>query len=125
MNRVLAYGLALIVIGSSALSAASAADLGLITGSEGGTYYRFGLDLKRLLKAEGINLTVLPSKGSVENIFAVYQRPGVDMGIVQSDVLDFVGEMSSLASIAKSLRMVFPLYDEDVHVVGRKDIGSF
>ena len=128
MKKVIAQCIALLVICSYAISAASATELGLITGGEGGTYHRFGLDLKKLVKADGINLTVLPSKGSVENIFAVYQRPGADLGIVQSDVLAFVGELPSntaLTHIARSIRVVFPLYDEEVHVIGRQEIRSF
>src|SRR5207249_825914 len=50
-------------------------EVGLITGGERGTYYQFGLDLQKLVRQSGINLTVYPSKGSVENIYAVYQRP--------------------------------------------------
>ena len=34
-------------------TAASAAELGLITGSENGTYYQFGVDLKRLVRPAG------------------------------------------------------------------------
>lgn len=54
----------------------------MIAGSEKGTYYQFGLNLH-------------PSKGSVENVFAVYQRPGVQTGIVQSDVLAFVARVQT------------------------------
>jgi len=128
VTKVIAQCVALLVICMYAISAASALELGLITGGEGGGYHRFGLDLKRLVKADGIDLTVLPSKGSVENIFAVYQRPGVDMGIVHSDVLAFVGELPSnaaLTHIARSIRVVFPLYDEEVHVIARREIRSF
>jgi hypothetical protein len=53
--------------------------MGLITGGEKGTYYQFGLDLQKLVKPAGINLTVYPSKGSIENVFAVYQRPGFSL----------------------------------------------
>jgi TRAP transporter TAXI family solute receptor len=105
-----------------------AEDMGLITGSEKGTYYQFGLDLQKLSKAAGINLTVHPSKGSVENIFAVYQRPGVQMGIVQSDVLAFVARLQNdpvLTRIAKKTKMVFPLYNEEVHLVGKRGINEF
>ena len=103
-------------------------DVGLITGGERGTYYQFGLDLQRMMKPQGFNLTVYPSKGSVDNIFAVYQRPGVQMGIVQSDVLAFVSRVETdplLRLIAKKTKMVFPLYNEEVHLVGRRDIGTF
>jgi TRAP transporter TAXI family solute receptor len=103
-------------------------DMGLITGSEKGTYYQFGLDLQKLAKPTGVNLAVYPSKGSVENIFAVYQRPGVQMGIVQSDVLAFVARLQNdpvLTRIAKKTKMVFPLYNEEVHLLGRRGIAEF
>ncbi len=106
----------------------SGADLGLITGSERGTYYQFGLNLQTLLKAQGIDLAVHPSKGSVENIYAVYQRPGVQMGIVQADVLAFVGRVQTdpvLKRIASKTRMVFPLYNEEIHLLGRREITDF
>ena len=105
-----------------------AQDMGLVTGSEKGTYYQFGLDVQKLVKPTGVNLAVYPSKGSVENIFAVYQRPGVQMGIVQADVLAFVGRLQSdpvLTRIAKKTKMVFPLYNEEVHLVGKREISEF
>ncbi len=110
------------------VAAALAADLGVITGSEKGTYYQFGLNLQALTKTNGINMSVYPSKGSVENIYAVYQRPGVQVGIVQSDVLAFVARVQTdqtLQRIAKKIKMVFPLYNEEVHLLARKGIGSF
>jgi uncharacterized protein len=106
----------------------AADDVGLITGGEKGTYYRFGLDLQRLMKPHGFTLAVHPSRGSVENVYAVYQRPGVQLGIVQSDVLAFVSRVETdpvLKLIAKKTKMVFPLYNEEIHLVGRRDIGSF
>jgi uncharacterized protein len=110
------------------VSAALAQDFGVITGGEKGTYYQFGLDLQKLAKQNGVNLAVHPSKGSVENLYAVYQRPGVQMGIVQSDVLAFVARVQTeptLQRVARKTRMVFPLYNEEVHVIGRKDIANF
>jgi hypothetical protein len=107
---------------------ASATDLGLITGGEGGTYYQIGQDLKRLLRPRGINVTVHPSKGAVDNIYAVYQRPGVQLAIVQSDVLAFVADRQSnpaIARIAEGIRLVFPLFDEEVHVLARREVASF
>jgi uncharacterized protein len=105
-----------------------AADMGIVTGGEKGTYYQFGLNLQRLVKPHGINLNVATSRGSVENVFAVYQRPNTQLGIVQSDVLAFVARVETdpvLQRIAKKIRMVFPLYNEEVHILGRKDITDF
>jgi TRAP transporter TAXI family solute receptor len=124
-------GVGLLVVLSCLLIGAGpsfAQDMGVITGSDKGTYYQFGLDLQKLVKTSGINLTVHPSKGSVENIFAVYQRPGVQLGIVQSDVLAFVARLQNdpvLTRIAKKTKMVFPLYNEEVHLVGKRGIAEF
>ena len=125
MLSVLAFGL-LIVLTLPGTS--RAADLGLITGSERGTYYQFGLNLQTLVKPHGIDLTVHTSRGSVENIYAVYQKPGVQMGIVQADVLAFVSRIQTdpvLKRIASKTKMVFPLYNEEVHMLGRREITDF
>jgi uncharacterized protein len=99
-----------------------AADIGIITGSDRGTYYQFGLNLQKLMKSHGHNVTVSTSKGSVENVFAVYQKPATQLGIVQSDVLAFVARVETdptLKRIAKKIKMVFPLYNEEIHILGR------
>jgi TRAP transporter TAXI family solute receptor len=50
------------------------------------------------------------------------------MGIVQSDVLAFVARLQNdpvLTRIAKKTKMVFPLYNEEVHVIGKRGIAEF
>jgi TRAP transporter TAXI family solute receptor len=116
------------VILLAGVTAAATTELGLITGGEGGTYYQIGQDLKRLLKPRGIELAVHPSNGAVDNIYAVSQRPAVQLAIVQSDVLAFVAEQPSnptLARIARGIRLVFPLFDEEVHVLARRELDTF
>jgi TRAP transporter TAXI family solute receptor len=128
VKRIIALSVSILLIGFSAANAASTTDLGLITGGERGTYHQFGLDLQRLVKPAGINLRVFPSKGSVQNMEALHQKPGIQLGIVQSDVLAFVAGLQStpaLAQLARSTRMVFPLHNEDVHVLGRHGIADF
>lgn len=127
-RNVLAAAVVALALGVVVPERLFAAELGLITGSEKGTYYQFGLNLQALVRSKGIDLSVHPSKGSVENIFAVYQRPGVQLGIVQADVLAFVSKVQtdpSLKRIAKKTKLVFPLYNEEVHLVGRKEILTF
>ncbi len=128
MSKRLAVGLMAVAVLSLLATVAGAADLGLITGGERGTYYQFGLNLQRLVKPGGTNLSVFNSKGSIENIYAVYQRPNTQMGIVQSDVLAFVSRVQAdpvLTRIARKTRMVFPLYNEEIHVLGRRGITDF
>jgi uncharacterized protein len=116
----------LVIVGLVAGS--EGAELGVITGSEQGTYYQFGLNLQRLVKSHGIDLSVYPSKGSIDNLYAVYQRPATQLGIVQADVLAFVTRLQSdpvLSQIVKKTKMVFPLYNEEVHLLARGDLMSF
>ena len=128
MKTAIACALVLVMLLGWTSPPAAVEDMGLITGSDKGTYYQFGLDLQKLVKPAGINLTVYPSKGSIENVYAVYQRPGIPMGIVQSDVLAFVARVQTdpvLQRIAKKTKMVFPLYNEEIHLLGKKGIADF
>ena len=125
---IIQSSLAILMLLVAASLCPAAEDMGIITGGDKGTYYQFGLDLQKLTKPTGVNLTVHTSKGSIENVFAVYQRPGVQMGIVQSDVLAFVSRVQSdpvLTRIAKKTRMVFPLYNEEVHLLGKRGHPRF
>src|SRR5262249_10563409 len=95
MNGWRSYLLLIVALLSLIPAVALGADVGIITGSEKGTYYQFGLNLQALGKVNGFSVNVFPSKGSVENVYAVYERPGVPLGIVQSDVLAFVARVQT------------------------------
>jgi uncharacterized protein len=107
--------------------AAKAMELSIITGSNTGTYFQIGRDISRLAAPHGIDLQVIPSAGSLENVHAVFSRPNTQLGIVQSDVLTYISAYSNdaqLKRIARSVRSVFPLYNEEVHILARKSIAS-
>lgn len=118
----------LAAVGAAAfVSPALAMNLGLITGPPTGTGYQCGLDLQELMKSQGVDVAVHPSAGSVENIYAVYQRAGVHLGIVQSDVLALVAKVRTnpaLRRIAQKIKVVYPLYDEEIHLLGKDTLQS-
>jgi TRAP transporter TAXI family solute receptor len=127
MRKLFVSILASVVILVTA-SVCFAQDMGIITGNKRGTYYQFGLNLAQLVKSRNIKLNVLDSAGSVQNVYAVYKAPGVQLGIVQSDVLAFITKIqtdATLARIAGKIRMVFPLYNEEVHLLGQQGIIDF
>ena len=102
--------------------------LGLITGDSKSTAYRIGEDIRDLVAPYGIDLNVTASHGDVENVVAVYQRPGNHLGLVASDVLAFVAKADTdprLKLIANKIKWVFPLYDQDVHLIGSAQIKTF
>ncbi len=111
----------------SALSA-EPIQMGIMTGGPKGTYYQFGLNIQQLVETNGFELRVDNSNGSVENIYSVYQKPETQLGVVQSDVLAFVSQVQTnpvLKRIAQKTKMVFPLYNEEIHLLGKKDINDF
>jgi len=72
-------------------------------------------------RTERIYLDVLESAGSIQNVFDVRKKRGVQLGIVQSDVLEYIRDISDdreLKVIATKLAAVYPLYKEEVHVLG-------
>lgn len=108
-----------------ALSMANA-DFKIVTASERGTYIQIGRDLAKFVApSANINLEVLPSKGSAENVQRLRYEPGVKLALVQSDVyqafLDQAATNSQAGRLIKPLRAVMPLYNEEIYFVARAD----
>jgi len=110
--------LAVIVL---AMSLSAAPQMGIVTGNVTGTYIKIGEDIKKIAEPSHISLQVFESAGSIQNVFDVRRKRGIQLGIVQSDVLDYIRDISDdneLKTIAAKLAAVYPLYKEEVHVLG-------
>jgi uncharacterized protein len=104
-----------------AMSLSAAPQMGIVTGNVTGTYIKIGEDIKKIAEPSHISLQVFESAGSIQNVFDVRRKRGVQLGIVQSDVLDYIRDISDdneLKAIAAKLAAVYPLYKEEVHVLG-------
>jgi TRAP transporter TAXI family solute receptor len=102
--------------------------VGLVTGPKTGTYYAFGKDIADILQASGQSVMVKPTSGSIENIKRMVQSgENAGLGIVQSDVLSFLKRSDNPNSkrVASKLRLVFPFYKEEIHVLADKGVASF
>lgn len=100
----------------------------VMTGGATGTYIQFGRDMARLMAECGQTLNVVESAGSLENFMAVRKRGNTQFGIVQNDVLEYLKTYSAndpdVARAIFGVRIAFPLYDEEVHLLARSDINS-
>jgi hypothetical protein len=105
---------------------AAAIERNIMTGGPKGTYIQIGRDLSAIAAECGQDLKVQESAGSLENLVAVKNRLFTQFGIVQSDVLEYVRTYSQVdADLRRALwgvRIMFPLYDEEIHVLARRDI---
>lgn len=123
--------LALAVFASFAATSARAVDSfekNIMTGGPKGTYIRIGRDIAALGEKCGMKLNVLESAGSLENFIGVRQRKSTQFGIVQSDVLEYLKTYEAndpeIQQAVKGVRIMFPLYNEEVHLIARKEIAS-
>jgi TRAP transporter TAXI family solute receptor len=123
----LAAILCAIVFAASASTTSAAASFKIVTGPERGTYIQIGRDLARFVAADAdIDLEVLPSASSAENVRRLRHEPGVKFALVQSDVykafLDRAAAGNSeAATLIRPLRVVIPLYAEELYFIVRAD----
>jgi TRAP transporter TAXI family solute receptor len=103
---------------------ANAGTVGIISGGPDGTYVRIAADLAAVLD-DGDALRVLPilGKGSLQNIADILVLRGVDVGIVQSDVLVYARRERLLPGVDSLIQYIAKLYDEEVHVLARADVA--
>jgi TRAP transporter TAXI family solute receptor len=99
----------------------------IVTASERGTYIQIGRDLARYVAPQAdIDLEVLPSAGSAENVRRLRFEPGVKFALVQSDVYQaFLDAAASgradAENLIRPLRVILPLYGEEIYFVVRSD----
>ena len=100
--------------------------IGMPTGSSGGTYFPMGSDIASLAAKQGLDINVKTSAGSLDNIRRMAGSENAGISIVQSDVIDYLSKNPSKInkSVLQSLKLVFPLYNEEVHLLARKEITS-
>ncbi len=102
----------------------NAGTVGIVSGGINGTYIRIAAELAAVLDNDD-TLRVLPlvGKGSVQNIADILFLKGVDIGIVQSDVLAYIKRERLYPGADKSIQYITKLYNEEVHILAGKGIA--
>jgi TRAP-type uncharacterized transport system substrate-binding protein len=102
-----------------------AVELRLMTGPKTGTYYQIGQETSLATEPSGVQLQVLPSQGSWENIVALFNSD-TEFAIFQIDAFARAAEnlyRNTGVSINEDIHVVMPLFSEEVHVIKAKDKG--
>ena len=105
-----------LMLGMLPTAALARAEFKIVTASERGTYIQIGRDLARFVaEPADINLEVLPSKGSADNVARLRDEPGVKFALVQSDVYQaFIDQAASGNRSAG--RIIRPLRDKKLSI---------
>ena len=100
----------------------------ILTGGPTGTYIKIGQDIAEIGAQCGLTLNVLESAGSLENFIGVRNKRNTQFGIVQSDVLEYLKTYEAndpeVQEAVRGVRIMFPLYNEEVHLLAKKEIAS-
>jgi TRAP transporter TAXI family solute receptor len=107
----------------------NAAAVGVISGGIHGTDIRIAADLAAVLDDTGAGdegLHVLPvlGDGSIQNLSDMMHLPGIDIGIVQSDVLAYARREQRYSILTRQLRYVARLYNQEFHLLAGRGIRS-
>ncbi len=110
---------------NSLAARANAGTIGIVTGGIDGTYVRIAADLAAVLDdGDALRILTILGRGSLQNISDILVLRGVDVGIVQSDVLAFARRQRLLPGLDSLIQYVAKLYDEEVHIVAAPGIAS-
>ncbi len=102
---------------------ANAGTVGIVAGGVDGTYIRIAADLAAVLDdGDRLRVIAMLGRGSVQNIADIMVLRGVDLGIVQSDVLAYARRERLFPSVERLIQYICKLYDEEVHILAAPGI---
>lgn len=99
--------------------------VGVIAGGIGGTYIRIATDLASVLdEGERLRILAMAGKGSQQNITDLLYLRGVDVAIVQSDILTYARAKQKQNKLYGRISYITKLYNEEFHLVTRKGVKN-
>ncbi|WP_337875245.1 TAXI family TRAP transporter solute-binding subunit [Elioraea sp.] len=110
---------------SSLTAQANQGTVGIMAGGVDGTYIRIAADLMNVLdEGDRMRVVAMLGRGSVQNLRDIVLLRGIDIGIVQSDVLAYAKREGLLPGIDRLVQYITKLYDEEIHLLAREEVRS-
>ncbi len=100
--------------------------VGFLSGDIDSTDLRAATDLATVVDGGDRDLRILPLVGNdaIQNAKDLAVTRGVDVAIIQADVLAYLKRDPFFPGLENYLQYVTKLYDEEVHVLARKDVTA-
>jgi TRAP transporter TAXI family solute receptor len=96
----------------------------IITGGVNGTYIRIAADMSSVLDTDNLRILPIVGKGSIQNINDLLYLKGVDMAILQSDVLEYLKRQGIYQNMEKRIYYIAKLYNEEFHLLANPGIKN-
>jgi uncharacterized protein len=82
------------------------------------------VDLGEVIKNPDIKIMSVAGNGAKETVTDLLFARGIDVGIVQTDVLSTLKQKPPFPDVEKFLQYITKLYDQEIHILARNDIHS-
>ena len=98
--------------------------VGIIAARRQGTMTELAEDLRETLESDDLRIVPILGRGSIGNVQDLLFLRGVDLALVQSDVLNFYLEQGIEPEIASKIRYLATIGPQKAHLLTRLDITS-
>lgn len=98
--------------------------VGIIAARRQGTMTELAEDLRNTLESDELRIVPILGRGSIGNVQDLLFLRGVDLALVQSDVLNFYLEQGIEPNIASKIRYLATIGPQKAHLLTRLDITS-
>ena len=100
--------------------------VGIIAGDASGTYTQLAQDLADVSNESGApRVMVTLGGGSIQNIVDLFEVPGIDIAIVQSDVLEATDDNAAgVQNFRDYIRYIAKLHSEEIHILAGPGVSN-
>ena len=98
--------------------------VGIVFGGMDDADFSEAVDLGAVIGSPDIKIMSVAGNGANETVTDLLFARGIDVGIVQTDVLEALKQKPPFPDVEKFLQYIAKLYDQEIHIVARNDIRS-
>src|SRR5436190_6792771 len=98
--------------------------VGIVFGGMDDADFSEAVDLGAVIGSPDIKIMSVAGKGANERVTDLLFARGIDVGIVQTDVLETLKQKPPFPDVEKFLQYIAKLYDQEIHILARNDIRS-
>src|SRR5438477_5767851 len=98
--------------------------VGIVFGGMDDADFSEAVDLGAVIGSPDIKIMSVAGNGANETVADLLFARGIDLGIVQTDVLQAIKQKPPFPDVEKFLQYIAKLYDQEIHILARNDIRS-
>src|SRR6476646_11995402 len=98
--------------------------VGIVFGGMDDADFIESVDLGAVIGSPDIKIMSVAGNGANETVTDLLFARGIDVGIVQTDVLEALKQKPPFPNLEKFLQYIAKLYDQEIHILARNDIHS-